>query len=491
MATPTSAPLAAAAIVALYLFALFPTPEFPAYNSDDGSYFVTLALNLLDHGRYSTDTWPGDPHGHHATWPPLHPLLLAGVISAAGLSWSAIKAVMAMIGLLGLYLWWRLFRNETCGTAAVLALSLSPAYFLFAHHPMTEVPFMALCAGVLLSLAAASTPARALGAGVLAAAAFMVRGYAVAFLPAALIWFATRGKTSVPRRLVLAAAFSVPLLLTIIAWQQYTSHILRSGLPLDGITTQYGNGTNLLAALAISPLQHLKNLYWFELRYPAHYVMPFVPLEAVLRSGPVVVVSIVAVVVAGIGWLERLRRLATPGDVWVPCLALLLYLLSVHSHGVRYWITLLPFGFLYLFNGFRVIAKVTKVSAIAPAGVGLVTLSVAVGLAVHLWQPDRLRFASSHWREYRDVAAWAAANLPADAAFVAHASHKFHAVTRRPVYPAERRESIESASAHRAVYALCGGGDDVPTAHRQWCVSNKSSLEVVFGAREVMLVRLK
>ena len=103
--------LVAAIIAGMYLLALFPTPEFPVYNSDDGSYFVTLALNLLDHSRYSVDTWPGTVYGHHATWPPLHPLLLAAVIATAGHSWAAIKVVMAeILGLLGLYLWFRLFR---------------------------------------------------------------------------------------------------------------------------------------------------------------------------------------------------------------------------------------------------------------------------------------------------------------------------------------------------------------------------------------------
>ena len=57
---------------------------------------------------------------------------------------------------------------------------------------MAEVPFMALCAAVLLALCTADSSMRAFGAGLLAAAAFMVRGYGVAFLPAALIWFATR-----------------------------------------------------------------------------------------------------------------------------------------------------------------------------------------------------------------------------------------------------------------------------------------------------------
>ena len=39
------------AVAALYLLFLFPTPEFPPYNADDGSWFVTMGWNLAQYGR--------------------------------------------------------------------------------------------------------------------------------------------------------------------------------------------------------------------------------------------------------------------------------------------------------------------------------------------------------------------------------------------------------------------------------------------------------
>lgn len=59
------------AIAALYLLFLFPTPEFPPYNADDGSWFVTMGWNLAHYGRYTSDTYPLAEYGHHAAWPPL------------------------------------------------------------------------------------------------------------------------------------------------------------------------------------------------------------------------------------------------------------------------------------------------------------------------------------------------------------------------------------------------------------------------------------
>ena len=126
-----------------------------------------------------------------------------------------------------------------------------------------------------------------------------------------------------------------------VGWQQFTSHVMGS-MPLDSITAQYGNGTKLLAALIKSPIQHLKNLYWFELRYPAHFVFPFIPLGSVLSSPVPFFLAIPTLGLMGIGWFERVRGGASPGDIWVPCLGLLTYLMSVNSHGVRYWLTLLP-----------------------------------------------------------------------------------------------------------------------------------------------------
>lgn len=480
----------AVVIAAIYLVVLFPTPEFPAYNSDDGSYFVTLALNLLDRGRYSTDTWPGSPYGHHATWPPLQPLLLAGVVCATGLSWVAIKGVMALLGLVGLYLWWRLLKREPFGPTAVLALSLSPAYFLFSHHPMTEVPFMALCAAILLALNGAKTIPRAFIAGLIAAAAFMLRGYAVAFLPAAMIWFGTRNEIPWRYRLMLAAGFGVPLLVAILGWHQYSSRILQS-LPLDVITTRFGNGTSLFSALTGSPVQHLRNLYWFEFRYPAHFVAPFMPLEDVLGDRTMFSVAILSLGLAVVGWFNRIRSSASPGDIWVPCMALVVYVVTIGNHGIRYWMTLIPFGFLYLFNGIRVVARYMKAPAIGHVGVGLVTASIAAGLTLHVWQPDRLRFASAHWKAYQEVALWAAGNLPADSAVVAHAAHKFYALTRLAVYPAELATSIARASVYRDAFTLCGEDDHVPSSQRIWCRSNMAGEKPVYSIDGLGLYRLR
>ena len=482
--------LAAACVVGLYLLAMYPSPEFPAYNSDDGSWFITLALNLLEQGRYSTDTFPGFPYGHHATWPPIFPLMLAGVISVAGLSWAAMKILTVSLGLVGLYFWWRLFAREPHGRVAVLALALSPAYFLFAHHPMAEMPFMVLCAVTLVVLEKAENPGLAFAAGMLAAVTFLTRGYAAAFLPAGLLWFLLLRGQPWPHRVFMAAAFVVPLVIAILGWRAYTAQILATQ-PLDAITAHFGNGVGLLGGFLQSPAAHIRNLYWFELRYPLHFVIPALPLKAVLSSTPLFFLSALLTGLALVGWLSRLRDRLTPGDLWVPCTALLLYGVAAvnQGHSVRYWIMLVPFGFVYLLAGAEAIGRILRFPGLGrAAGVALI-VSMATGMGLHLWDPDRLRFADPFWRDYRDLAVWARKNIPSGTPVVAPSAHKFYAVTGLPVYPPEQVDRLR-VSDSSVVVVLCGESDRIPKPHRIWCRTALAGIRPIQRAGGLSLFRL-
>lgn len=443
------------AIAALYLLFLFPTPEFPPYNGDDGSWFVVMGWNLAEYGRYTSDTYPLAAYGHHAAWPPLFAGVIAIVIKLFGLNWVALKLLMVGFGLLALLLLRRVL-PEPWGGFAVLLTALSPAYFLYSHHTMTEVPYMVAVAAALWGLSRAEDGRMAFLAGLLAVLAFFTRGYAAIFLPVGLLYFALR-PWPWRQRLVAAALYALPIFVAILAWKGYTAHILATQ-PLDWISTRFGNGSQIATDLMRSPREYLQRLYWFDLRYPAHFMLPLLPLDWTLRHDLAALLGVALLAVGGYGWWTLFRARRGAVEIWLPLA--IAFLLVPKSGAARYWLPFLPYLYYYFLHGAaalgRHLPRLNVACSKVPHALLLVTL---VAFVWHLAAPDRLRFINADAREFRDVALWAGANLPADAVVSTPIPSRFLAVSGRaalPIGPVPR--SVEFGG--RARFLMCT--PDVP-----------------------------
>jgi 4-amino-4-deoxy-L-arabinose transferase-like glycosyltransferase len=442
------------AIAALYLLFLFPSPEFPPYNADDGSWFVNMGWNLAEYGRYTSDTYPLTQYGHHGAWPPLFSGVLGGVISLAGLDWVALKLVMVLFGLAALALLLRLWRDDTPGKWAVLLTALSPAFFLFSHHTMSEVPYIAAVAAALLALSRAETGRMAFLAGLVAVLAFFTRGYAVIFLPAGLLYFLLR-PWPWRQRLIAGLAFTLPLLVAVLAWKGYTGHVLASQ-PLDWITARFGNGTGILNDLLRSPVEYAQRLYWHDLRYPVHFLLPFISLEWARGHDLSVAISLVLLGLVGYGWLTLFRRRQGAVECWLP-LALAL-LLVPRTGAARYWLPFLPFLYYYLLHGVQELAGHLPRGAKPLHAVPFMLLAAAGGmLAWHLAEPDRLRFISPQSKIYRDVAVLARERLPGNAVVIAPFRQRFTASSGLASWPADQIQNMPDAIrvSGRPIYLFC------------------------------------
>lgn len=439
------------AIVALYLLFLFPTPEFPAYNKDDGSYFVVMGWNLAHYGRYTVDTYPFEIYGHHGTWPPLFAGILAGVIKVAGLNWMVLKMVMVLLSLGALALLLRLWRNERIGGWAVLLTALSPAFFLFSHLTMSEVPYILAITATLLALSQAEKPHTAFLAGLLAVVAFFTRGYAVIFLPAGLIYFLLR-PWPLKQRLIVFTAYATPLIIAVLAWKGYTGHVI-ANQPLDWITTQFGNGASIMDAFFRSPKEYLQSIYWHHLRYPAHLMFPFISLELAYQNDLSVVLSILLMMIIGYGWLLLFLRHRGAVECWFPLA--LAFLLVPRVTAARYWLPFLPFLFYYLLYGLHEIGQrfphFATVTRVIPF---MLLFMVSGSLAWHLAEPDRLRFVSPDRKDFRDVALWAGENLPADAVVQTSKAHWFLASSGLSALAADKLPD-EILDSGRPLYLFC------------------------------------
>lgn len=423
------------AIAALYLLFLFPTPEYPPYNADDGSWFVTMGWNLAHYGRYTSDTFPLEDYGYHAAWPPLFAGLLAGVIKIAGLNWMVLKLVMALFGLSALALLGRLWRDERIGSLAVLLTALSPAFFLYSHHTMTEVPYIATVTVALLGLSHAENGRAAFLAGLLAVLAFFTRGYAVIFLPAGLLYFLLR-PWPLRQRLGACLAYALPLVVAILAWKGYTGHVLASQ-PLDWITTRFGDGTGILNDLLRSPREYAQRLYWHDLRYPAHFLLPLMSLEWARQHDISVVLSLLLLAIIGYGWLQLFRRRRGALECWLPLA--LAFMMVPRTGAARYWLPFLPFLFYYLLHGLNEIGqRLPRMEVLTRALRYTLVVLLAAALAWHLAAPDRLRFITPGSKDFRDIALWAGANLPREAVVVAPIASRFMATSGLRTWPGDQ-----------------------------------------------------
>lgn len=417
------------AFAALYFGALFPSPEHCAFNKDDGGYFLTLGINLAEYGRYTTDTFPIDGYGQHGTWPFVFPLALAAVVKVFGVSWIALKLLMASFGVFNLYLLLRLWDGETPGYWAAVLTGLNAVYFLFSHTTMTEVPFMLACTVTLLFMERSQTLGGALGAGLSAGLAFLIRGYAIAFLPAGALYFVLNRDRPWPvrTRLLAATSFGVPLLLTIVAWTAFTNDVASSG-HLDGITARYGN-IGVLQQRTALPIEKLaREIYWYHLRTPLYFLFPVKPWNEMLEADLIVIPTFLALAAAVAGWAHSFWRRCRALDAWLPVgIALMI---ACHP-APRYWLTYIPFVVYYaLYAVWIIVPEWNRVPRLAV--VGLLLVGSTLGLGRHLIWSDELRFLNPYWKEYRDLAVWCRANLPEDAVVVApHASNFYVGSVRR------------------------------------------------------------
>lgn len=473
-------------VLFLYLGFLFPSPEYPVYNADDGSFFVTMALNLTKYHSYTTDTFWTPAYGHHATWPVAFPTFLAVIIQVFGVSWLAMKLAMALCGLGTLWLLYRYWNADRFGMTATALTALSPMFFLYSHHTMTEIPYLFVVIAVLTAMKRTEGVLTAFGAGLLGLLAFMMRGYAVTLLPAAIVYYALR-PWGVRMRVLSIIMFVAPMILGIVFWKYYTASVV-AHYPLDLISSRYGTGADFLNQIWRPPSEYLRRFWQHDGRYMIHFFIPLIPLSVALGRDDLTVVSILIGVLICYGWVKSLRRGPDPVQIWLP--VAILFLLVPKTTSTRYWFIYLPFFSYFLVIGLDSILKAMggthMLRKVAPLALLLI---MGTGLAHHLVNPNELRFANSTLKDYRDIAVWARDNLPADAVVAAPAAHRFYSVALRRTFPAEKLgdKSPDIFTSIHEMYLLCQTqGQDMPGNYSQLCSklafadhSNDSRVRVV------------
>jgi 4-amino-4-deoxy-L-arabinose transferase-like glycosyltransferase len=199
---------------------------------DDSVFYDSAARHLADGDGYVFDTtvwiapdgnliFPGQPETTPtALWPPGYPVVLAGVYFVTDDSLAAGRLANAMFGSLTVAFVFlialRLF-GRAAAICAGAALALMPSHVLFTSILMSETFYgfllsgmLAWCVYLVLGRERPALPAIA-AAGLLVAAASMVRGEALAFggIIALLMFYEWRSRALVPLALFAAGALLI------------------------------------------------------------------------------------------------------------------------------------------------------------------------------------------------------------------------------------------------------------------------------------------
>ncbi|HET7226007.1 MAG TPA: tetratricopeptide repeat protein, partial [Candidatus Eisenbacteria bacterium] len=178
---------------------------------------------------------------------------------------------------------WRALAARRLGPAAgaltVLLLGANATLFRYGYSATTDALALALVSAAAFALFAGRTPRVALGAGALAAAAFLTRYNALVLLPAGLIAIGIGG-TSLPTRGRAALAFAGGFALLVLPWLAFA---LARGVRFH---------SQLYHDLAYEVYAHARGIAWDE--YQARLEPQFHSLGDVLARDPGAVVARIA-----------------------------------------------------------------------------------------------------------------------------------------------------------------------------------------------------
>jgi hypothetical protein len=304
----------AVAILALSMLlwsCLFWSMRFPVVGvlHDDGYYFLG-ARSLFDGRGYVLPSRPGEPG--RPKYPIGFPLLLAAAFATAGQAGESVAYTVVLLSgwaLAGAVFLWARRLGRSHVEAAIAAAAVVFACLPRVNRVMSDLPFTALAAILLVRLISKTSTIGSFADGALAAFAFLIRRQGIALLPACLI--GRRRTGSMPAVAAGFLAVDLPL-------EWYTARF--PAMVNEGYMTEaLGAGWGRITALLDVVLRNLKLLPTLTPQTAA----PFFYSGVARTIAPAFVLVAVTVVL----WILLLRgvwllseRQDSLAPVWVFCL---------------------------------------------------------------------------------------------------------------------------------------------------------------------------
>jgi hypothetical protein len=424
--------------------ALVMTPR--PHNGGDNAAYVTLAHSLLERGAY-LELWdPAEPP--HTKYPPVLPVLLAGLILAGAKSWAGLKLVPAFSTVLAVafaFLWVRERGGAGRGVAVAVLLGLSSAVVYYSQWVLSDPTFLALTMGSLWAFERArggrdvADRGKAdvgkmdrpwLGAGmIMVLLAYLTRSAGLPLALAVALWLTHERRWKALG--ALAVVFGLPAFLWwlrgyVVGGSEYVSEFWL----VDPYRPFLGT---------VGPLELLDRVKVNSLAY----VGQIVPSGIVGQGRPFLPpLGIGLLTLWLLGWARALRERAGVPELFLPLYFGLILLWPTPWSGDRFALPLFPLLFFY--------AGTALLWLLGPLGArtrGVVLVVVAAAMAVpmvHHWsvlardagacreatrggEPEVCLFPAEE--EYLALARWSGEHLPEGSVVVTRKPRIFHVMS--------------------------------------------------------------
>lgn len=435
----------------LMVAAFTPVP----HTGGDNAGYLGLAYSLVERGAYLDLYLPGEPA--HVKYPPVFPGLL-GLVHLLGVkTWVGFKAVAAGSTALAVgfaFLWARARRGRGFALGVAGLTAVSSAVLYHSHWILSDPTFLAFTLAALWTLERSEAP----GARGERAASDPAPGWAVAGCAAAVLAYFTRS-AGLPLVVAVAAwlslrrrwrgllAFGGVFLLSAGAWWLRNREVSREGAYLSEFWLVNPYQPELGRAGPGEILSRVgENL--------VGYVTAHIPGGITGLGAPAAaVLGVALVLLAGWGWVRRVRERVGVAELFLPLYGGLLLLWPVVWSGDRFALPLFPLLFFYagvaLADG---VGRWSRDVAVAGLAVGVLVLG---GPAVQSWTGS-VRSASScmsraradgPWAcagpgmmEFAAAAGWGGANLPEASVVISRKPRFFYLLSgmKSEMYPLSR-----------------------------------------------------
>ncbi len=403
----------ALACLAILLPALNPAP----HNGGDNAGYVSLAHSLAADFSY-VEAWdPEEPP--HTKYPPFYPALLAGAMLLGAEAWITFKLLSALfvtVAVVLSYGWMRDRRGTGLAAGAAVVLAFSPAFVWSSNWILSDPLFLALTLGCLWAFHRSGEGGRTgiwIAAG--CAMAILATFTRTAGLPLIL---AAGGAFALQRRWRALQAFAVAFAIPSVAWwlrsrsagqAQYISEFWL----IDPYQPHLGSaGAEDLARRALDNLQG--------------YVFTHIPGGLTLWfPAPLILLGLLLVALAAVGWARRLRERATVAELFLPLYFGLILLWPEVWSGDRFALPLYPLVLFYA--GEALLVGAVRLHPRAPLVCGLIAALLLIVPSARGWSDARRQAAACRgaaqvagpfacygesFREFVAAARWLGENAP-------------------------------------------------------------------------------
>ncbi len=440
------------------------------HTGGDNAGYLALAHSLLTTGSY-TELF--DPAGlPHTKYPPVFPLLLAGLMAVGVRSWVGFKvlaAIATVVASLASYLWAERRVGPVWALGISLAVTLSSAVVYYSHWILSDPVFVALTVLALWALErgeGSGASGRWMVAGIAAAGlAYFTRSAGLPLVVAVAGWLALRRRW---KSLALTATgLGAPMALWLlrsrsVAAGGYVSELWMAN-PYDPSAGRVGVGGLLERVIANA----------------VGYVGTHVPSGIVGTSGFAVAVLGVALMALAItGWLRATRKSVGPAELFLPLYLGLILLWPEVWSGDRFALPLYPLLFVYAASALRAVTRRIgpRLPSVAGAGAFLVVALPALGSWAQAAEDaamcgERVRAAGSfscygpRVVAFVDAAGWAADRLPERSGVMSRKPRLFYVLSGVPSrtfpFSDDPRELLASAEDVGVTYVLLDEWDSL------------------------------